>query len=593
MSPEEAYSIRLAGETSIGNGVVYYTERYISDGKYCSDIYCFDGINRVRITHEGNARSPQFQDGTLYYVRFTEDSETLMVLSGLSEPVALARFRKIRKYLPIEGKMLVIAEEGAEKSEPFYARDLKYRFNGAGLLRKRPSLYIVDGSGKCSMIYGGNFDVEDVKYGGHRIIIQTTENEDSIGLSDLYEISEEGKKIGRITKEPMRINSYAVSGSGRIALSGHDGYTPWELNRIIFPESGESVMAGNDSSDSVLSDLFWSFPLRMKFVGDVLYTIGQVNGSSYLYEISGLNAQKISEESGKILNFDVYDNGPSRDIAYIISTSEKPCILHYRNTLDINPNIRGKAPEAFRMDGGEVFFLLRSKNSPTVVSIHGGPQTAYGQNYSIEFQFLLNNGFNVLYTNPPGSTGYGAEYAKKCAGDWGNLDFEFIQKAIRMVNDKYGLVESFAVTGGSYGGYMTNWIVSHSDIFKCAISERSISNLLSMVGTSDIGFWFNTIQLNVSDPFSEEGIRKLMEYSPISFAKRVKTPVLLITGEEDYRCPIEQAEQFFVALKMNGVEAELIRYQGDNHEHARAGVPKNMVDRLKRKKEWFEKYLKD
>jgi len=139
---------------------------------------------------------------------------------------------------------------------------------------------------------------------------------------------------------------------------------------------------------------------------------------------------------------------------------------------------------------------------------------------------------------------------------------------------------------------MTNWIVSHNNMFKAAISERSISNLLSMVGTSDIGFWFNTMQLNVKDPFTEEGINKLMEFSPITYVKNVKTPTLLITGEEDYRCPIEQAEQFYVALKLNNVDAELIRYEGDNHEHARSGVPKNMINRLNKKLQWFDKYLK-
>jgi len=139
---------------------------------------------------------------------------------------------------------------------------------------------------------------------------------------------------------------------------------------------------------------------------------------------------------------------------------------------------------------------------------------------------------------------------------------------------------------------MTNWIVTQTDIFSAAISERSISNLVSMCGTSDIGFWFNAIEAGIEDPWKQESIEKLMKISPIYYVKNVKTPTMLIHGEEDYRCPIEQAEQFFNALKMNGVPTVLIRYQGDGHEHARKGKPLNMKNRLKRKLEWFNNYLK-
>ena len=115
---------------------------------------------------------------------------------------------------------------------------------------------------------------------------------------------------------------------------------------------------------------------------------------------------------------------------------------------------------------------------------------------------------------------------------------------------------------------------------------------MSMVGTSDIGFWFNTLELDIKDPYSEEGQKKLMDYSPIKYIKNAKTPTMLITGEEDYRCPIEQAEQFFTGLKLNNVDTMLVRYRKDNHEHARAGIPSNMIDRLERKLQWFDKYLK-
>ena len=139
---------------------------------------------------------------------------------------------------------------------------------------------------------------------------------------------------------------------------------------------------------------------------------------------------------------------------------------------------------------------------------------------------------------------------------------------------------------------MTNSVITKTDRFRAAVSERSVSNLLSMCGTSDIGFWFNAVESGIEDPWSPEGMRTLMEMSPRSKAKNVRTPTLFVHGEEDYRCPIEQSEQMYTAIRLNGVDASLARYPGDSHEHARRGVPANMKDRLERKLNWFSKYCK-
>ena len=187
---------------------------------------------------------------------------------------------------------------------------------------------------------------------------------------------------------------------------------------------------------------------------------------------------------------------------------------------------------------------------------------------------------------------YGEEFAKAVVGDWGGKDMDDILNFVERVKEKYGLTGKIGVTGGSYGGFMTNWIITKTDTFSVAVSERSISNLVSMCGTSDIGFWFNAVEAGIEDPWRPESIEKLMKMSPIYYVKNAKTPTMLIHGEEDYRCPIEQAEQFFIALRMNGVDAELVRYSGEGHEHARRGNPKNIKDRLRRKLEWFNRYLR-
>lgn len=586
MNAEEAYKINLAAEIYANEGKIFFTQRWIEDGKYRSHIMELEEKIK-QVTSGVNEHLPAYKNGTLYYVRYDEKGESLMKMDKLSEPVEIGRYKKIKKFIIADEGIFFIGREDQKIDTPFTATKIKYRFNGEGLFRSRYALYRVED--KISKIYSGDFDVEDIQLRGGRVVIETSENQDDYGMSDLYEIDITGNKIKRITEESMVIHGFAVSNSGEIALSGHKHLDPWEINSIIYPEERREIIIAKDSSDSVLSDLFFTAPYKMKFHANDLYCIGQDMGSSNIYRISNGELSSITELYGKIIDFDITDSG---ELVYIYTDSLHPSIIKYKNEYNLNIAINAGKTDRIDLDGGEVFFMFRNKNAPTIVFIHGGPQTAYGHIYYTEFQYFYSNGYNILYTNPPGSTGYGQEYEKACIGDWGGKDFEFIKKSMKLVMDKYGISDNFALTGGSYGGFMTNWIITHSDIFKCAISERSISNMLSMIGTSDIGFWFNSLQMGIKDPYSQEGMKKLMEYSPITYVKNAKTPVLLITGEEDYRCPIEQAEQFFVGLKLNMVDTELVRYQGDNHEHARSGIPTNMIDRLERKLAWFDKYMK-
>ena len=143
------------------------------------------------------------------------------------------------------------------------------------------------------------------------------------------------------------------------------------------------------------------------------------------------------------------------------------------------------------------------------------------------------------------------------------------------------------VTGGSYGGFMTNWIVSHTDRFKAAATQRSISNWISFYGTSDIGFYFVKDQTKGHPTFSTD---KLWEQSPIKYADQVKTPLLFIHSDEDYRCPIEQALQFYTILKENGIDTRFAWFKGENHDLSRSGRPQSRVKRLEEITNWFDKY---
>lgn len=586
MNAMEAYSVAMATDLNVYGDTLIFTQKYIKDKEYKSCIYRISsGSEPEQITFGESERFAKLVEGTIYFIRYEKEKETLMSMGSGKEPRQIASFSKILDYSITGNKILIVATEGSDKELPFHSDRLKYRFNGRGLLRSYYSLYIIKDS--PVKIYGGKFDVLGVRENGGRIIIETSEFGEDYSLSDLLEIDAGGGIIKRITEESAKINDFAVSENGRIAFSGHYGLKPWEISKIIFPEEGKDIILGLDSYNTVISDSFADARYSVKFDADDLYAVGQEKSSSFIYRI-GNSVTKFTEGERNITCFDVSGN-----LAYVYSTQEHPSIIHFIREYDMNPTVRGKKADAVEMDGGEGFIMYHSRDSPSLVFVHGGPHDSYGHSYFIEFQYMFQNGYNIIFTNPPGSTGYGDKYAKACVGDWGNSAYNYIRKFLGIVIEKYGLSDKIGLTGGSYGGFMTNWIVTQTDMFKCAISERSISNLLSMIGTSDIGFWFNPLELNIDKPYSAEGMKKLMDLSPLSYAEQVKTPTMLITGEEDYRCPIEQAEQFFVALKLNNVETELVRYQGDNHEHARSGVPKNMVDRLGIKLRWFDRFLKN
>ncbi|MBB5254332.1 S9 family peptidase [Sulfurisphaera ohwakuensis] len=582
MTPEEAYSIRLISDVKLNEIGLFHVETWIENEKYKSAIY----LNKQRITFGGNESSPYYYDGFLYYVKGSRREAKLIRQRPYGEPEEILSLGKIHKYVFHKNGILIIGEEKVKPSTYFVSDKLKYRFDGKGLFWTRQSLFLYNK--ELRKIISGNFDVTDIATNGNRIIISATRENDDYGLADIYEVDINTGELTRITQGEGNITAIAMNRDGKIAYLGHrKGKTPWAVREIIFPEEGKSFLCGNTCGNTVLSDLFDGVKEKIVYEGDQVITLGQVGGESHIYSVSD-KVTKLTEGKLAVRGFDFKDG----KLAYFYSTPEKPVILFYNGeAYDPNPNVKGLSPIEVK---GEIegWALITNPSNPTILFIHGGPHMAYGYAYFIEFQFFASNGYNIIYANPSGSQGYGEEFAKACVGDWGGRDMKELINFVNEVKKKFNLTGKFGVTGGSYGGYMTNWIITQTDIFSAAISERSISNLVSMCGTSDIGFWFNAIEAGIDDPWSKDGIEKLMKMSPIYYVKNVKTPTMLIHGEVDYRCPIEQVEQFFIALKMNNIPTELVRYQGDGHEHARKGNPKNMIDRLKRKLGWFDKYLK-
>lgn len=233
----------------------------------------------------------------------------------------------------------------------------------------------------------------------------------------------------------------------------------------------------------------------------------------------------------------------------------------------------------------------KGRSYPLVLKIHGGPHTQYGNTWFSTFHILSNAGMFVLYCNPRGSTGYGYGFTYATRGRWGEMDSEDLLKGLDAVIAKYPQVDAkrLGVSGGSYGGYMTNWLTATSTRFAAAVTSRTIANWESWYGASD--------DQGLTDyefygaPWEQRDLYRRL--SPISHVEHVRVPTLIIEGENDYRTPMAEGEQWFMALKKQHVPVELVRYPRSSHSLSRTGEPWLLVDRLERIRSWFVQWLID
>ncbi len=226
---------------------------------------------------------------------------------------------------------------------------------------------------------------------------------------------------------------------------------------------------------------------------------------------------------------------------------------------------------------------------PAILDIHGGPKTAYGSVYFHEMQYWASEGFVVMFCNPRGSDGRGNAFSD-IRGKYGTIDYSDLMGFVDHALEQCPWInhEQLGVTGGSYGGFMTNWIVGHTDRFKGAATQRSIANWVTEYGVTDIGYYFVQDQIG-ANPW--DNIEKLWNDSPLKYADQIKTPLLVLHSEEDYRCWLTEGLQMFTALKVNHVPSKMVMFHGENHELSRSGKPKNRVKRLKEITEWMKNYL--
>lgn len=385
-----------------------------------------------------------------------------------------------------------------------------------------------------------------------------------------------------------------------------------ENDRFFFLDHDDQISLFYDNTESIRnsvgSDCRYGSGSQMKVCGDKFYFVSTRVKDSVVVSIdtSGTVKDEIAFD-GSVDCFDVCD-----DVFYYIAMKDGALQEVYQKKVqadfddkltDLNGSLlAGKYVASyeevqFENDGIDFngWVLLPkdydpAQKYPAILDIHGGPKTVYGKVFYHEMQVWANMGYFVFFTNPRGSDGRGNDFMD-IFGKYGTIDYDDLMKFTDVVLEKYPAIDQskVGVTGGSYGGFMTNWIIGHTNRFACAATQRSISNWISFYGTSDIGMFFTEDQIhgNIFD-----NPEKLWEHSPLKYAKNIQTPTLFIHSDEDYRCPLEQGLQLYTAIVDRGVDARFVLFHGENHELSRAGKPKHRVRRLEEITDWMEKYLK-
>ena len=409
--------------------------------------------------------------------------------------------------------------------------------------------------------------------------------------------------IKKLNKD-FKIHDYYLGESKALLLVADDKYgmnTDADFYTMDYDtlEIKPYLTFGQAFGSSVGSDVRYGGGRQTKIVGDTFYFVSTQYDSAKLYKLEDGIITCIIDKEGSIDNFDIYGDKILMSALWDMRPQElydEKC----KKVSSFNDKVmRGKyiaIPEIlnFTTAGHEVHgFVLKpydyeeGKKYPVIIDIHGGPKTVYGPVFYHEMQYWANLGYFVIYCNPTGSDGRG-EYMD-IRGKYGTVDYDdimaFCDEALRAYPDMDA--ENFFETGGSYGGFMTNWIIGHTDRFKACASQRSISNWISFYGVSDIGVEFAEDQ---NDTTIWPSVDDMWWHSPLKYADKCKTPTLFIHSFEDYRCPIDQGYQMYTALVAHGIESKMVCFKGENHDLSRTGKPKHRIRRLKEITEWFENH---
>jgi acylaminoacyl-peptidase len=516
---------------------------------------------------------------------------------------------------------------------------LQYQLNGVGFTYDKPAkLWVVDvADGSARRITSGRSIDENPSWSpdGRRICFVSDRHPDAdlTWRKDIYLIDAGGGPVRRVSggRGDRFFDHPTFSPDGRwIAAMGHrypagnaSRYDVWRF-RAATEQEGEDLTAQSDLmvAAALNNDLFGFADPRLFWDGDgrsILFA-APIDGAYELWRVTvdGKAVQRLTEGRHAVTRPDAVAAGGGMRVAAVrFSGDEPPDVVAFEvgrasgrtphtaaerrltqlmgeswsDVALVRPVERWHEVDGRRIQGWFLEAPRRgSRPAPLVLEIHGGPATLYGWSLMWEWQSLVARGMSVYACNPRGSQGYGQDFCYANFGDWGDGPMRDVMAGIDALVDE-GLADAdrLGVTGGSYGGYLTSWIVGHTDRFKAAVTCRSVNDMTSEMLSGDLGGpLFGRYEYG-ANPWEDPELYR--RHSPITYAPDIHTPLLIQHAEKDLRCPITQAEELFTVLRSLKRPVRLMRVPDESHELTRSGAPFRRVENIERIVDWFAHYL--